>query len=898
MSSSTVGDAKRDGRADPRESSSMPDRITRRWHGGHFNRPWRLMLLALLVVSSAGGPARDGIAAAEARDVIVVLQGGSNAVEVARVTGVEPRHVFSNVFRGFAARLPEAAIAALARNPKVVSISDDLPIAAAAQTLTTGVDRADFDGHAGARIDGVDQRVDADVAVLDTGIGPHPDLNVVGGKDCAGAGYYTDDEWHGTHVAGILGAIDNGSGVVGAAPGVRLWSVKVLDRYGSGNSSNYVCGLDWVVANRATIDVVNMSIAGNGTDGACASTATHQAVCNTVAAGISVIVAAGNSGVDANATVPATYGEVITVSAFADFNGQPGGGAPVTCDRPKETDDRFATFSNRGADVDIAAPGVCILSLVPTGTRVASGTSMATPLVAGAAALYRAANPGASPAAVRSWLLSRAQPQTAPFGFAGDADGFREPVLSMGVGTAVAVAPGSGAVGATASVSGTGFAAGERVPVYWDAATAAPRITLTATATGVIGGSFVVPESVNGSHPVIARGEASGRRVETRFAVAASLARTPTQGVVGAPVTVTGRGFAAGEAVALTWDSPTDASLGRLTTGATGTGKVVVKIPEAVAGWHNYTGVGMTSGVRAWGAIQVLPSLTVTPASGAPGKVLSVTARGFPATSEMTVTWTNPGGTSPTVCTGTTGATRAYACSVAVPSVVVGTYLLVATAANGTTARFTVTVSAPTTPTPMPTSTATATRTPTPTRTATSMATALPTVTRTPLPATATPTRFPATMTAVVPTATAMAPTATAQPAPYRIVGSGRSANSGSSVVVYDRNTATFWATTPADPSPNSANFFVDLETARPIGSIRWVFAVAGLAPAYTVQVSTDRVTWSDLADQPPANPPAGAWQSVPGGSGVSARYVRWMFTNPRGVASQLGGVAEVEVWP
>jgi len=118
---------------------------------------------------------------------------------------------------------------------------------------------------------------------------------------------------------------------------------------------------------------------------------------------VTYAVAAGNSAMDANTFVPATYSQVITVSALADFNGQPGGGAAATC--RADEDDTFANFSNFGADIDLIAPGVCILSTYLSGSYTTfSGTSMASPHVAGAAALYKSNNPGATPAQVKTAL--------------------------------------------------------------------------------------------------------------------------------------------------------------------------------------------------------------------------------------------------------------------------------------------------------------------------------------------------------------------------------------------------------------------------------------------------------------------------------------------------------------
>ncbi|MCC7023451.1 MAG: S8 family serine peptidase, partial [Thermomicrobiales bacterium] len=157
------------------------------------------------------------------------------------------------------------------------------------------------------------------------------------------------------------------------------------------------------------------------------------AVCATVNAGIPVIVAAGNQAIDASTRVPAAYDQVITVSAMADSDGAPGGLGPRTCTGNR--DDTFASFSNFGPDVDIAAPGDCILSFIRGDLLEASGTSVATPHVTGAVARFIAsfhAEYGRRPTSdeTRAWLLSDgSRPQDSPEGFTGDPDPFHEPIL-------------------------------------------------------------------------------------------------------------------------------------------------------------------------------------------------------------------------------------------------------------------------------------------------------------------------------------------------------------------------------------------------------------------------------------------------------------------------------------
>jgi hypothetical protein len=129
---------------------------------------------------------------------------------------------------------------------------------------------------------------------------------------------FDDQNGHGTHVAGTIGARDDDQGVVGVAPGARLWAVRVLDALGSGSLSQVVCGVDFVTANASVIEVANMSLSGRGSDpgsGCKTGDALHDAICNSVKAGVTYVVAAGNSHEDASGWVPAAYEEVITVSS-------------------------------------------------------------------------------------------------------------------------------------------------------------------------------------------------------------------------------------------------------------------------------------------------------------------------------------------------------------------------------------------------------------------------------------------------------------------------------------------------------------------------------------------------------------------------------------------------------
>jgi subtilisin family serine protease len=392
------------------------------------------VILAAPTVTAVAAAATTGGASS---GYIVMLRGtadsSSVAAEHARAHGAAVGHVYRHAIHGYSATMNATAAARISRDARVLLVQQDGIITIAAQTLPTGINRVDAELSPTARINGVDERVDVDVAVIDTGIDlDHPDLNVytAGARNCSTGRSANDGNGHGTHVAGTIGALDNDTGVVGVTPGARVWPVRVLNNAGSGSFADVICGIDYVTAHANEIEVANMSLGGSGSDSACGSNtdALHEAICRSVAAGVTYVVAAGNESDNTANHVPAAYDEVITVSALADFNGLPGGGGAPTC--RSDVDDTFADFSNFGADVDLIAPGVCILSTWKRGGyNTISGTSMATPHVSGGAALYKATHPSASPASVKSAL--QAAGTTNWIWPSQDPDGIQEMLLNV-----------------------------------------------------------------------------------------------------------------------------------------------------------------------------------------------------------------------------------------------------------------------------------------------------------------------------------------------------------------------------------------------------------------------------------------------------------------------------------
>ena len=366
-----------------------------------------------VIPSAAAQSAGINEASAVPDQYIVVLKNnasvGAAALSASRL-GADVFKRYDHALNGFAVAASPAALAVIAADPAVRFISPNLLLTPASQTLPTGVNR--IDGELSSAISGDGSgSVPINVAVVDSGIDvTHPDLNVVGGRNCGSDAdpSFDDHLGHGTHVAGIIGAKDNDEGVVGVAPGANLWAVRVMSAAGQGSTATALCGVDFVTSTRTDADatndipVANMSIGFYGArvadDGNCGLTnrdALHLAICNSVAAGVSWIAAAGNTADDFQRLVPASYSEVLTVTAMADFNSQPGDGAG--------TDDAFASFSSFATLASdqahtIAAPGRSILSTAAPHSRIwggskaplygtLSGTSMAAPHVTGTVAL-------------------------------------------------------------------------------------------------------------------------------------------------------------------------------------------------------------------------------------------------------------------------------------------------------------------------------------------------------------------------------------------------------------------------------------------------------------------------------------------------------------------------------
>lgn len=432
---------------------------------------WALIGAIALVGAGAAVPSAADAASGGTRKYVVVFkdsvaQPGAEVTAHGRKFGFRAQFVFEHTLKGYAASLSPAAAAAVETDPDVAYLAPDVPMRATScfgvdltqqQCVPIWGDRIGTPASTTGSGNGSGV-VNINVAVVDTGIDPtHPDLNVTGGVNCSNGKHFNDADGHGTLVAGIIGAKDNGIGIAGVAPGANLFAVRSLNNKGAGSTSSVLCGVDWITATRLDADpsndiaVANMSlgtVAGPNTsqdDGNCGRTrkdALHQAICRSVAAGVTYVVSAGNATVDIDRAAPAAYDEVLTATALSDSDGQPGGlgGPPCLSGAGDDVPAFFSNYASRATDLGhtIAAPGVCttgtaMLALcatpeVPQPSQCYaqnSGTSFASPVIAGTAALCIATGPcaGLTPAQIIAKLVSDAQTyntQHPDYGFVGD----------------------------------------------------------------------------------------------------------------------------------------------------------------------------------------------------------------------------------------------------------------------------------------------------------------------------------------------------------------------------------------------------------------------------------------------------------------------------------------------
>jgi subtilisin family serine protease len=352
----------------------------------------RIIVALAVTVSAVFAWAGTAGAAGKAGDVIpgsyiVVVKGGNDPAAVADGRTARTQHVYRRAINGFAAKLSAAQVTKLRSMKRVAYVEPDRVVTASAtQSMDAngdpwGLDRIDQQSLPLSGTYTYDTTASGVTAyVIDTGIATgHADFggrasnvyDALGGdgQDCNG---------HGTHVAGTIGG-----STYGVAKGVQLRGVRVLGCDGSGSTSGIVGALNWVRANAAKPAVANMSLGGGY------SSSLNTAATNLANSGVFLAVAAGNESQDACNVSPASAPGTYTTAA-------------------SDRDDVAAYFSNYGGCVDGYAPGVDIKSTWLSGTNTISGTSMASPHVAGVGALYKGANGDAASSSIVSWINSNA----------------------------------------------------------------------------------------------------------------------------------------------------------------------------------------------------------------------------------------------------------------------------------------------------------------------------------------------------------------------------------------------------------------------------------------------------------------------------------------------------------